>query len=156
MIPETKNDASSNPWNLLFLGTGPAWRSPELGCTCAVCNRMRDLGEQRTRTSLWLDGPVKILMDCGPDAADQLEKNHLGVPDAIVITHEHGDHYLGLDELEAFRRSRPAGDFRPIPCYAHPRAWETIEVRFGYLLGKLLKNAWPYPDRPWKAWKGPG
>ncbi len=133
---------------LVFLGTGAAWRTPELGCPCPICNLMRSKGERRTRTSFWLEGPLKILVDCGPDAARQLEDNNLDRPDVVLITHEHGDHYLGLDELEAFRRRVPKDAFTPIPIYAHPLAWETIEVRFGYLLGKLLDKRPAIPDQP--------
>jgi len=87
-------------------------------------------------------------MDCGPDVADQLEAAGVGRPEAILLSHEHGDHYLGLDDLEAFRRARPAGGFEPIPCYATARAWEAVEVRFGYLLGKLLEKHTALPGLP--------
>ena len=135
-------------FRLVFLGTGAAWRTPELGCPCPICSQMRAQGESRARTSFWLDGPLKILVDCGPDAARQLEDNGLDCPDIVLITHEHGDHYLGLDELEVFRRRVPKDAFIPIPTYAHPLAWDTIEVRFGYLLGKLLEKRPAVPDRP--------
>jgi phosphoribosyl 1,2-cyclic phosphate phosphodiesterase len=125
---------------LIFLGTGAAWRLPELGCDCAICKQMRILGERRGRTSLWFDGPARLLIDCGPDAAWQLDSHGLGRPDGVVITHEHGDHYIGLDELDAFRRVHPENGFTPIPCYAHPDAWTTIEARFGYLLGRVISR----------------
>jgi phosphoribosyl 1,2-cyclic phosphate phosphodiesterase len=83
---------------------------------------------------------LKVLIDCGPDITDQLMANHLDRPDVVLITHEHGDHYLGLDDLEVFRRREPAKGFVPIPVYATETAWRTIEARFGYLLGKLLEK----------------
>ncbi len=35
-----------------FLGTGSAWRLPEHSCRCAICEKMAQLGEERTRTSI--------------------------------------------------------------------------------------------------------
>ncbi|MFH1135855.1 MAG: MBL fold metallo-hydrolase [Pseudomonadota bacterium] len=142
---KTRNDLSRLSPRLIFLGVGAAWRTPEMGCPCEICREMRARGEKRTRTALWFEGDAKILIDCGPDIIDQLESCRVDRPDLILITHEHGDHYLGLDELEVFRRRGRAEDFNPIPTYAHPLAWPAIEARFGYLFGKLIekKEAWP-------------
>jgi len=108
---------------------------------------MRAHGEYRTRTALWFDGPLKILVDCGPDITGQLADNALDCPEMILLTHEHGDHYLGLDDLEVFRRRKPAGSFMPIPAYASAETWQTIEKRFGYLLGKLIEKRTAVPGR---------
>jgi phosphoribosyl 1,2-cyclic phosphate phosphodiesterase len=133
---------------LTFLGTGSAWSVPEIGCDCLICEEMRKRGERRTRTSLYLEARERILIDCGPDIARQWAANGLQGVDAVVITHEHGDHYLGLDELEALRRSSDPARWRPIPVYATEAAWQTIEERFGYLLGKALERRVAHPGKP--------
>jgi phosphoribosyl 1,2-cyclic phosphate phosphodiesterase len=74
-----------------------------------------------------------ILVDCGPDIARQLSENRIDRLDAVLITHEHGDHFLGLDELASFRRNAPRGAFTPIPVHMSPRTRQVVEVRFGYL-----------------------
>ncbi|MCB2225273.1 MAG: MBL fold metallo-hydrolase [Desulfarculaceae bacterium] len=125
---------------LIFLGTGGAWGLPEHQCPCATCRHLRAIGQSRTRTSLWLEGPARLLIDPGPDLRAQLVREDLPRPDAVLITHEHGDHYLGLDELLCYRRNLPPDDWSPIPVYASPTAWEQIEIRFGYLLGSLLEK----------------
>jgi len=130
---------------LIFLGTGGAWGLPEHQCPCATCRHLRAMGEQRTRTSLWLAGPARVLIDPGPDLRAQLMREDLPRPDAVLITHEHGDHYLGLDELLCYRRNVPPDDWRPIPVWASQAAWEQIEVRFGYLLGSLLTKRLAVP-----------
>jgi len=132
---------------LIFLGTGGAWGLPEHQCPCATCRHLRRIGQYRTRTSLWLEGPARLLIDPGPDIRAQLMREDLPRPDAVLITHEHGDHYLGLDELLCYRRSLPPDKWRPIPVYASPRAWEQIEVRFGYLLGSLLEKRLAHPGQ---------
>ncbi len=119
--------------DLVFLGTGGAWSLPELGCDCMICREMRRRGERRTRTAFALVGSQTLLVDCGPDIAAQLSANRLGRPDAVLITHEHGDHYLGLDELVSFRRTVPPGRFEPIPVHMTAASAEAIRLRFEYL-----------------------
>ena len=103
--------------NLIFLGTGGAWGLPELNCNCRVCCEMRLKGERRRRTSLLLSGETNLLIDCGPDIASQLSEHQIESLDAVLITHEHGDHYMGLDELFSYKRTCPRGTFNPIPVY---------------------------------------
>ncbi len=133
---------------ILFLGTGSAWAVPEHSCACAICSRMLAEGEERTRTSFLVRGSESILMDCGPDWRIQMKANQLERPDVILITHEHADHFLGLDDLLAFRRSLPADSWSPIPVYATEQTWKAIEVRFGYLLGSLIEKRYAVPDIP--------
>ena len=129
---------------LSFLGTGGAWRLPEIGCDCLICRGMRLKEEERRRTALFLSGSRNILIDCGPDIREQLIINKIDSIDAIFITHEHGDHYLGLDEISCFKRRRPRDEFEPIPLYATKKAWQTIAAQFKYLaeIGviKVLEN----------------
>ena len=120
--------------DLIFLGTGAAWSLPELNCDCMICREMRLQGEKRTRPAFLLKGEGTILMDCGPDIGSQLRMQEVGRPDGILITHEHGDHYMGLDELNSYKRAAPRGTFKPIPVYLTKRSWEVIGMRFGYLV----------------------
>ena len=125
---------------VLFLGTSGAWGLPEHACPCSTCANLRELGEYRTRTSLWVTGPARVLIDPGPDLRAQLMRENLPRPDAVLISHEHGDHFLGLDELLCYRRSARPQDWEPIPAYATAEAWTQVEPRFGYLLGSLLEK----------------
>ncbi len=132
---------------LRFLGTGGAWGLPEHTCPCATCQHLLAIGEHRTRTSLWLEGPARVLIDPGPDLRAQLMREDLPRPEVVLITHEHGDHFLGLDELLCYRRAVPAENWQPIPVYATEKAWEQIEPRFGYLLGSLLAKRLAEPGQ---------
>lgn len=150
---------------ILFLGTGAAWAVPEHSCGCAICSRMLAEGEERTRTSFLVRGSESILVDCGPDWRIQMRTRQLERPDAILITHEHGDHFLGLDDLLAFRRSLPEDSWTPIPVYATEQCWKAIEIRFGYLLGSLIDRRDAVPGvqleglktrvTPFKTYHGP-
>jgi phosphoribosyl 1,2-cyclic phosphate phosphodiesterase len=125
--------------DFVFLGTGSAWGVPEMGCSCRICQKMRSLNEERTRSAFLLLGEETILMDCGPDIRRQLNGYSLKSLDAILISHEHADHFLGLDELVAFRRRVPREKWQPIPTYATKAAWAVIKKTFGYLLEALLE-----------------
>ena len=119
---------------LIFLGTGGAWSLPELNCSCRICREMRLRKESRRRTSLLFSGQTNLLIDCGPDIASQLSDHQIERLDGILITHEHGDHYIGLDELVSYKRTSPRGAFAPIPVYMTKQSWEVIKARFGYLV----------------------
>ena len=118
---------------LIFLGTGAAWGLPELHCPCKICEEMRRRGERRTRTALLLKSASSLLIDCGPDIREQLSRLPAEVPGGVLITHEHGDHYLGLDELFVYKRLAPRGTFEPIPVFLSARSWDVITKRFDYL-----------------------
>lgn len=125
--------------DLVFLGTGAAWGVPETGCPCRVCQKMRSLNEERLRSAYLLKGKETLLLDCGPDIRRQLNGLAIERLDAILISHEHADHYLGLDDLLAFRRRVPKEKWRPIPTYATQTAWAVINKTFGYLCETLLE-----------------
>jgi phosphoribosyl 1,2-cyclic phosphate phosphodiesterase len=119
---------------LIFLGTGPAWGLPELNCNCKICLELRRKEEKRTRPAFLLKGEGNILIDCGPDIASQLTTHSIEALDAVLITHEHGDHYMGLDELYSYKRSTTRGAFQPIPVYLTKKSWEVVGIRFRYLI----------------------
>ncbi len=97
-------------------------------------------GEERTRSSFFIEGPERILIDCGPDFRSQIRKNNIQKPDIVLITHGHGDHFLGLDDLLAYKRSLPNDNWTPVPVYASVETWEAIEKRFDYLLDSLIEK----------------
>lgn len=118
---------------IVFLGTGGAWGVPEVKCTCFICQEMRRKGEKRERTSLLLRNRSTILIDCSPDLHSQLERHPMERIDGVLITHEHGDHFIGMDELFAYKRNIPKALYHPIPVYLTSESWETIGPRFAYL-----------------------
>lgn len=150
---------------ILFLGTGSAWCVPEHSCDCPVCREMRLRGESRTRTSFLIRCAENILVDCGPDFQRQMVDNSLERPDVLLITHEHADHFAGLDDLLAYRRALPEEAWIPVPTYASAQAWDSIKARFGYLMGSLIEPREAQPGipldgiktavKPFKTFHGP-
>ncbi|MFH0844341.1 MAG: MBL fold metallo-hydrolase [Pseudomonadota bacterium] len=126
--------------DMIFLGTGGAWGVPELKCDCLICREMRRKGEKRERSALLFSHKSNLLIDCGPDIRAQLSRNKVGRIDGVLISHEHGDHYIGMDDLLAYKRNCPRDRFLPIPVYMTAESWEVIRSSFAYLeqLGLIM------------------
>jgi phosphoribosyl 1,2-cyclic phosphate phosphodiesterase len=122
---------------VLFLGTGTSHGVPMIGCACAVC-RSTDPRDVRLRPSIYIDVPghAAILVDTSPDLRQQALAHRLSRLDAIVFTHSHADHVLGLDEVRRFNAIMG----RPIPCYASRETWEVLQRTFYYVFDGLVRK----------------
>ena len=82
--------------NIKFLGTSAGWPLPRLGCKCEICIS-KDPKDTRTRTQILIND--SILIDAGPDTYKHLKDVDIQKLDAILLSHEHPDHILGLWDL---------------------------------------------------------
>ncbi len=124
---------------ITFLGTGTSQGIPIIGSDHPVClsNNPRD---KRLRVSIlieWED--YTYVVDCGPDFRQQMLANQVEKIDGILLTHEHNDHIIGLDDVRPFYFKQ--GD---ISVYAHPRVIEALKKRFDYVFETVNK----YPGTP--------
>src|SRR6187401_3291961 len=89
--------------SLEFLGTGTSHGVPMIGCDCAVC-RSDDPRDKRSRPSIYLecDDGMRVLVDTTPDLRTQALREQIRQVDAILFTHAHADHLMGLDEVRRF------------------------------------------------------
>lgn len=114
---------------LTLLGTGTSQGVPVIGCSCPVCTS-NDLRDQRLRSAALLTyGNTNILIDAGPDLRQQMLRAHVRHLDAILLTHEHNDHVIGLDDVRPFNFSTG----RSMAVYAQPRVAEAVRHRFAYI-----------------------
>ena len=119
---------------LKFLGTGTSQGVPVIGCRCSVCTS-ENPKDKRFRASVMITNDnQKILIDCGPDFRQQMLINNEEKVDAVLITHEHNDHVIGLDDMRPliFRYGKD------IPIYCSKRVGEEITARFPYALNKAV------------------
>ena len=117
------------PGRVTLLGTGTSTGVPIIGCDCAVC-RSTDPRDQRLRQSIYVDVPgrARLLVDTSTDLRQQALAHDITHVDAVLITHAHADHIMGLDDIRRFNHLQRAA----IPFYAQPLAWETIRRVFFY------------------------
>jgi phosphoribosyl 1,2-cyclic phosphate phosphodiesterase len=105
-----------------------------IGCTCVVCSSS-DPRDNRLRTSALLTaGRTHLLIDAGPDLRQQMLRARVDHLDAILLTHEHNDHVIGLDDVRPFNfRSG-----RAMAVYALPRVAKAVRDRFEYVFGEPI------------------
>jgi phosphoribosyl 1,2-cyclic phosphate phosphodiesterase len=113
---------------LTVLGSGTSLGVPTIGCRCQVCSSS-DPRDKRTRPSILLryDGRA-VVIDTGPDFRFQALRAGLDRLDAVVFTHGHADHVLGLDDTRAFTLNQN----HTVPIYGNRSALSGIRRIFQY------------------------
>lgn len=123
-----------------FLGTGTSQGIPIIGCECETC-LSDDKRDKRLRCAIMitLDDGKNIVVDIGPDFRYQMLREKVKDVEAILITHEHNDHIMGLDDVRAINFKH----HKDMPVYALQRVLEDLKVRFSYAFSDN-----PYPGIP--------
>jgi phosphoribosyl 1,2-cyclic phosphate phosphodiesterase len=116
------------PLYITVLGSGTSTGVPTIGCECAVCTSA-DPRDKRLRPSILVRyAGHGILIDTTPDFRAQALRAPIERVDAILYTHAHADHILGLDDVRPFNyRQRSA-----IPIYAKQDTLDAIRRVFRY------------------------
>lgn len=111
------------------LGSGTSHGIPIIGCSCEVCTSPNPKN-RRTRCSIWVEvRGLHLLVDVAPEFRLQAVRDGLRWVDAVLLTHTHADHIMGMDDLRIFsQRSR-----RAVPIYGSPEALKVIRRVFAYV-----------------------
>jgi len=124
---------------LRFLGTGTSQGIPVIGCNCPVCTS-NDFRDQRLRCAILLNIDDQMLViDIGPDFRQQMLSAKVEHIDAVLITHEHNDHVIGLDDVRPFN----FWSNNDMPVYARLNVQADLKNRFPYIFSKNR-----YPGAP--------
>jgi phosphoribosyl 1,2-cyclic phosphate phosphodiesterase len=120
---------------IVVLGSGTSVGVPTIGCHCAVCSS-DDPRDNRLRPSILVRYEGRnILIDTTPDFRFQALRARIDHLDAVIFTHAHADHIMGLDDVRPFN-FRQKGQ---IPIYAAPDTMAAIQRSFPYIFDGMKK-----------------
>jgi len=121
---------------LTVLGSGTSMGVPTIGCDCAVCHST-DPRDRRTRPSVMISfNGRNVLIDTTPDFREQALREHITQLDAVLYTHTHADHILGIDDLRPLTYKHRPGK---LPLYASPQACDFLRTMFRYIFEPTYK-----------------
>lgn len=122
-----------------FLGTGTSQGVPVIGCNCEVCTSP-DPRDNRLRCSVLVRyQDFNFVIDTGPDFRQQMLRAQVHDLHAVLLTHAHNDHIIGLDDVRPYNFKY----WRNMPLYASELVLEQVKLRFHYIFEKD-----PYPGSP--------
>src|SRR5262245_28751679 len=117
-----------------FLGTGTSVGVPMLGCDCETC-RSTNPRNHRYRSSVLISSQRgRLLIDTGPELRLQLLRERVPLVHAILYTHYHADHVMGLDDVRLF----PKALGEPLPIWCTEEVEEVIRKTFSYAFASEL------------------
>ena len=120
---------AAGPLKITVLGSGTSVGVPTPGCHCAVC-QSADPRDNRLRPSVLLAyAGHNVVIDTTPDFRTQVLRAKLDRLDAVLYTHSHADHLMGLDDVRPF-------NFRQgthIPIFADAGTLSDIQRCFPYI-----------------------
>jgi phosphoribosyl 1,2-cyclic phosphate phosphodiesterase len=139
------------PTRVILLGTGTSHGIPMIGCDCAVCTS-DDPRDRRTRPSIVVEvGDRSILIDTSPELRMQCLACGITRVDAVLYTHYHADHVVGLDDLRRFNHLQKA----PLTCQADRTTGEILVRMFPYAFEDLPGYASSKPHLEMAIIRGP-
>jgi phosphoribosyl 1,2-cyclic phosphate phosphodiesterase len=112
-----------------ILGSGTSSGVPRIGNDWGDCDP-NEPRNRRTRASILVEHEgTRILVDTGPDMREQLLAAGVGRVDAILWTHDHADHTMGIDDVRQLFHARGS----PVPAFARSETLAILQQRFGYV-----------------------
>ena len=126
------------PLQITVLGSGTSVGVPMLGCHCAVC-ASTDPRDNRLRPSVLVSyGGHRVVIDTTPDFRAQALRAGLDRVDAVLFTHGHFDHIMGLDDVRPFNLRQKGR----LPVYAAPETMAAAERVFHYIFAPEEPESW--------------
>jgi len=114
---------------LTVLGSGTSTGVPTLGCHCRVCES-EDPRDKRMRPSVLLEYDGRcVVIDTTPDFRTQALRVRLERLDAVLYTHGHADHVLGLDDIRPYNAKQRA----LVPIYGSGETLKILRRQFSYV-----------------------
>jgi len=136
----------------VLLGTGTSNGVPMLGATYPP-GYLDDPRNRHNRACLALLGPTgNLVVDCPPELRLMAHGAGLHDIEAVLITHSHADHVMGMDDL----RSICMKTGRAVPVWTLPRYQADIRRIFAYAFADYPPEVFvprfdlqDVPEEPW-------
>src|SRR4030095_6257546 len=119
----------------VILGSGTSQGVPIVGCKCKACTSLNPK-DKRLRVSVYVETdktaeakPLRILIDTSPDFRQQMLSNNITDIDAVLYTHYHIDHIMGLDDIRQINQLQS----KAVDVYANAETLDRIKQTFSYV-----------------------
>ena len=114
---------------ITVLGCGSSSGVPTITGDWGKCDPKNPKNRRRRPSILLEKDGFNVLIDTSPDLREQLIDNKCQKVDAVLYTHDHADHVMGIDDLRGIQRHMGYN----INVYAERSVLNKLKTRFGYL-----------------------